>query len=89
MYYCLYNYLTSTASDAISKNIININLFSNNKETNKEIATIIPLGNRLILNNYEYSFSSIGNKADKKKQVTKSDKEAFMERQKADEPKKK
>lgn len=66
-----------------------MNVYNKSLERNKDTAIIIPITDRLIINYYEESFNSSGDKADKKKQVTKSDKEAFMERLKTDEPKKK
>jgi len=68
---------------------VNINFFNIGKERNKDIVVIIPVNNRLIINNYEESLNSTGDKADKNNKISKSDKEAFIERQKADEPKKK
>ncbi len=90
LFYCLNYYLTTISSEAINKNLINLNNFFPNKERPKETAIIIPLNKKEICLYYEETINMIIEKAqNKKKQVTKSDKENFLDRQIVEDNKKK
>lgn len=89
------NYLIYSCYDAINKNLINVYLFPENKDkalntNNKEIALIIPIFRQPIIFYYDETINQLLEKGDnKKKQLTKSDKETFIERQTVDDNKKK
>ncbi len=82
--------MTCASNEAVNKNHININNICENKEKIKDVAMIIPINKKPLLNYFDQTLDLLNEKAEnKKKYVTKSEKDNFHERQSVEETKKK